>query len=400
MYAEIGRYLGQGGVWLKNDEVTLFVQKFGGMTPEFSIQLNDGLSSRRVNTHWLPHFKSPFSGKLDHQSQEQVDYWSVELLRQAAGTFCCAPAFGGGNQEIPTHGDTANQDWQLTSAICIDDGTSEYSLAQWQLKGGYKGLEYCKTDYLRSDDNSHYMVLEVTNRCAESIPINLAWHTTLGAPFLERGCRILDNCSEYQVAPLGTEFDETTQLIPGSQFSRLNQAPSSRNHRIDCSTMMGYSGHADFITATTTSARHMWAACYNPFIQLVYISVIPFNQLANQVSPSFMNYWIHAGGRGAQPWADYTGGCDRNYALGMECSIGGSCKGYDWSLENPTVLGKPTMHHLPAFSSAAFLCINSLMKLPAEVAISLTETELTLLIESHIETLDLSFQGLKACRQA
>ncbi|EMK6667571.1 hypothetical protein V9J75_001022 [Vibrio fluvialis] len=400
MYAEIGRYLGQGGVWLKNDEVTLFVQKFGGMTPEFSIQLDNSLSSSRVNTHWLPHFKSPFSGKLDPQSQEQRDYWSVELLRQAAGTFCCAPAFGAGNEDIPTHGDTANQDWQLTSARCIDDGVFEYSLAQWSLEGGYKGLEYSKTDYLRNNDNSHYMVLEVTNSSSESIPINLAWHTTLGAPFLERGCRILDNCSDYLVAPYRTEFDDTTQLKPGSRFASLNQATGRVGNSVDCSTMTGYSGHSDFITATTPSTRQMWAACYNPFMQLIYITVIPFNQIANQVTPSFMNYWIHAGGRGAQPWADYTGGCDRNYALGMECSIGGSCKGYDWSLENPTVLGKPTMHHLPAFSSAAFLCINSLMKLPAEVAISLTETELTLLIESYIETLDLSFQGLKACRQA
>ncbi|MDR9828571.1 hypothetical protein RCJ22_23585 [Vibrio sp. FNV 38] len=400
MYAEIGRYLGQGGVWLKNTETTLFVQKFGGMTPEFSIEFADSDKKMRVNTHWLPHFKTPFSGKLNPSSSEQVDYWSGELLRQAAGTFACAPAFGGGNDQVPAHGDTANRDWELIDVRCLVQPFTEYSIAKWRLNDGYQSLCYQKTDYIRSDDNSHYMVLEVTNSGRESIPINLAWHTTLGAPFLERGCWILDNCYEYMVSPKGTEFDDTTILKPGAVFNSLSQAIDYQGNKVDRSKMPGYSSSSDFITGKTTADRYMWAACYNPHFKLAYITVIPFEQLENQLTPSFMNYWVHTGGRGTVPWADYEGGVDRNYALGMECSIGGSCKGYEWSKQNPTLLGKPTVHNLPADSSVSFLCINSLMKVPVEVTDSFTENDLASLIELHIETLELSFQGFKASQKS
>ncbi|KHT62537.1 hypothetical protein RJ45_17140 [Photobacterium gaetbulicola] len=400
MYIEIGQYLGQDGVWIENDETRLFVQAFGGMTPEFSRKMHSQTGDYWLNAHWLPHFKSPFSGKLNKQNPAEKAYWGVELLRQAAGCFPCAPAFGPGNQRVPTHGDTANTDWQLTSAEQVEADGRKFARATWSLAGNYEQLCYRKADYLRDDDGSHYMVMTVENTTNHDVPINLAWHTTLGAPFLERGCWILDNCDEYQVSPEGTEFDATSSLKLGSSFPSLSQAPMLSGASKDLSVMPGYNGSAEFISGTSSSKQVLWSACYNPYFNLVYVSAVPLEQLSDQVSPSFMNYWIHSGGRDAVPWADYPGGPDRNYALGLECSIGGSCKGYDWSLEQPCMLNKPTNYNLEAHSAISFVCINSFFTpnfaSKVETVSSLDKSQLKVLIERHIDTLDISFSGLHA----
>ncbi|MGR5144440.1 hypothetical protein ACQKPX_22550 [Photobacterium sp. DNB23_23_1] len=396
MYIEIGQYLGQDGVWLKNQDTRLFVQAFGGMTPEFSHKMTTLEGEYWLNAHWLPHFKAPFSGRLNNKDPEEMAYWNVELLRQAAGAFPCAPAFGPGTENIPTHGDTANSDWSLTSARLVELDGVEYAKATWSLSGEFEQLHYQKTDYLRDGDSSHYMVMTVENSNDYAVPINLAWHTTLGAPFVERGCWILDNCQQYQVCPKGTEFDATSTLKHGARFDSMSAIPINNGGKSDLSLMPGYNGHAEFISGISTNKQWLWSACYNPYFNLVYISVIPLHQLENQISPSFMNYWIHSGGRDSTPWADYPGGIDRNYALGLECSIGGSCKGYGWSLENPRMLNKPTYYELAAKGSVSFVCINTYF-IPESYGRSITaESQLIEMIEQHIHTLDISFLGLNA----
>lgn len=396
MYIEVGQYLGQDGVWLKNDETRLFIQAFGGMTPEFSRKMRSQTGDYWLNAHWMPHFKAPFSGRMDNDDPEQRAYWQVELLRQAAGTFPCAPAFGPGTDNIPTHGDTANNVWSLASARLVDSGGESYAKAVWHLAGEFEQLKYQKTDYLRQGDSSHYMVMTVENNHDYAVPINMAWHTTLGSPFVERGCWLLDNCQQYQVCPQGTEFDTTASLELGARFESLSDIPTRTGGKSDLSLMPGYNGHAEFISGVSSSRQLLWSACYNPYYNLVYVSVIPLAQLEGQVSPSFMNYWIHSGGREMMPWADYDGGCDRNYALGLECAIGGSCKGYEWSRENPQFLNKPTYFELAGNSTASFVCINSFFS-PEGYGRPITgESQLTEMIEQYIRSLDISFDGLQA----
>jgi hypothetical protein len=405
-------YLGQPGVWISNESTRLFVQSFGGMTPEFSALLNGEpnqniASNTWVNTHWNPHFKATSSGWLDHSEPEQVNYWGIELLRQAAGTFPCAPTFGPGNNDLLPHGDCANSQWQLKGCKTLTFETRNKeetaSLAHWTLNGTYKQLKYQKWDYLHQSQSAHYSVLEVSNPTGEAVDINLAWHTTLGAPFLEQGCLIFNNGDEFKVAPSGTEFDTTTQLVPNRDFSNFSQAPTQAGGAKDLHKMDGYTGYSDFVSATSDDDDLLWSLCVNPRLNLVYLSLIPLSALPNQVNAQSMNYWNHCGGRDFTPWADFQGGVDRTYALGMEASIGSSCQGLDHSREHRVFMNKPCCYSLPPQHSITFPCINTLFALTADELATIESgksdpQQLKSTIEAavlqHIAALDLEFTAV------
>ncbi len=366
MAVEVTSYLGQPGVRLSNQRTRLFVQHFGGMTPEFSVRSDLEFSSQWVNTHWNPHFRTPFSGKIDATNVEQAQYWGIELMRQAAGTFPCAPTFGPGNDELPPHGECANRDWALVGSGSSDSEQRSVSYVQWSLEGNYRELSYQKWDYLLDDDSTHYSVLAIHNQGAKPQAANLAWHTTLGAPFLERDCLIVNNCNRFSAAPVGTEFDQTTSLEPGAQFDAFDGAPLKQGGTRDLSRMPGFNGHAEFVSGTTDAKQYLWSVCVNPHLGLAYLSVIPYSVIKGQVNATSMNYWIHSGGRDFAPWADYAGGGDRNYALGMEAAIGASCLGLDGALENPQYMGRPSYIELSPDQSATFPVANSIFEIALE----------------------------------
>lgn len=400
-------YLGQSGVWITNSSTRLFVQHFGGMTPEFSTRLRDKDGAVWLNTHWQPHFKASQSGFMDSTDPEQSSYWGIELLRQAAGTFPCAPTFGPGNDQLLPHGDCANTNWQLNRCYEVDveyqHSHHKANIAHWQLQGQYRQLQYQKWDYLYADQSAHYCVLQVHNPNDQAVDINLAWHTTLGAPFLERGCLVFNNCNHFKVAPAGTEFDQTTQLEPNLEFTDFSAAPTKSARQKNLHLMDGYTGHSDFVSGTTDNPELLWSLCVNPYLNLAYLSVIPLSRLPNQVNAQSMNYWNHCGGRDFTPWADYQGGVDRTYALGMEAAIGSSCQGLEHSRSQRTYMDKPSCYALKAQQTVTFPCINSLFELTSdELALATDSTQhpttLNTIIEAavmrHIATLDLSFTAV------
>lgn len=390
MSAEVGRYFGLDGVWLKNAETRLFIQSFGGMTPEFAILATLDSETHWVNSHWTPHFRALFSGGMDSNDPEQADYWGIELMRQVAGTFPCAPTFGPGNAQLLPHGDTANSVWVLDG---VDERTNDdqsISCACWHLNGQYQGLTYRKWDCLGAEGSTHFMILEVSNPNAHEVPINLAWHTTLGRPFLERGCKISNNCDRFRVAPMGTEFDLTSGLVAGAEFDSLEKAPGKDKSLRDLSSMPGYNGHSEFISGVRADNDILWSVCVNPFMKLAYLSIIPLNVLADQVNASSLNYWVHAGGRNFTPWADYQGGVDRDYALGMESAIGSSCLGLDWAQDNPTFMDKPSYVVLTTGRSVKFPCINSIFTVEYDEQRPLNAVSIQKQVEKHIKALDFS----------
>ncbi|MDG3087591.1 hypothetical protein P7F88_16590 [Vibrio hannami] len=388
MSAEKSSYMGQSGVWLKNADSRLFVQEFGGMTPEFSAKASFGGESHWVNTHWNPHFRTPFSGLLNSDSEEEGQYWGIELMRQAAGCFPCGPTFGPGNEELLPHGDLASGFWSL------DYLDSDHNLVQWSLDGSYESLRYKKWDMLSQSGSAHIMILEAENTQSHPVDINLAWHTTLGAPFLERGCQIVTNCNQFITPPLGTEFDDTCSIEPGSEFCSLEQAPGRNGEVQDRSTMPGYNGHSEFITGVSNEYDYLWSACVNPHLNLAYLTLIPLDALPKQANAGFMNYWMHSGGRNFAPWADYQGGVDRNYALGMETSIGASCLGLDHSRKNRTLMGKPSVIELQPGQKVMFPCINSLFEIQIiDSANEYTEQQIRQEVKQQIHQLDLEFKA-------
>ncbi|MDA3956619.1 hypothetical protein [Oceanispirochaeta sp.] len=326
-------------VLLENDSFRVLVNNDKGMVPE--------LSSRKdkawINAHWQPWFRNTSSSKWS--AHEHEAFWKVPLLYDIAGNFPCCPNFGPGHtwkgSEMPPHGFTSFMNWE-----CLDMMKKENSVSvHWELTPPDQPLRYQKIDMIRKDENVHYASLTVTNRSDGKEEMNIGWHNTVGAPFLESGCLICNNSEEFAVPPLGTEFDTTGQLEPGSRSRSLSEMPLRTGGTADFSRVPGVTGFTDFVAAKVPDdCRIGWTAIINPRQKLVYLSWFtgPGSVTKAEIPLYFYNYWMNYGGRPFQPWAAQDGGSDRSFCLGSENSVSFYANGLEESVDHPSLMGHPT----------------------------------------------------------
>ncbi|QEN07640.1 hypothetical protein EXM22_06425 [Oceanispirochaeta crateris] len=326
-------------VLLENDSFRVLINQEKGMVPE--------LCSRKgkawINAHWQPWFRNTSSDKWIAEKHEA--YWKVPLLFDIAGNFPCCPNFGPGHSwkgsELPPHGFTSSMPWK-NQGLRKEKGSVS---VQWELSPENQALTFKKVDMIRAHENVHYTSLAVSNRSDSEEELNIGWHNTVGAPFLESGCLINNNSNEFMVPPLGTEFDNTSQLQPGSTSSSLKSMALRAGGTVDMSRVPGVTGYTDFITAKVPSDSPLgWSAVVNTRQKLVYLSWFtgPAKLGKSEIPLFFYNYWMNYGGRPFQPWAAQDGGCDRSFCLGSENSVSYFANGLEESVKNPSLMGHPT----------------------------------------------------------
>ena len=196
-----------------------------------------------------------------------------------------------------------------------------------------------------------YTSLSVRNTGTEDLPANVAWHNTVGAPFLETGCVINLCAGSFSTAVEKSEFESTGRLEIRKEFSDLAKAPLRAGGTCDLSVVPGMIGHTDFITgAVPHDIKLGWSSVINPRLQMVYFSFFPGPSAVedDELPLYFNNLWLQYGGRPMTPWALYDGGTDQTFCLGVENSTGYFAEGLDRSLKNPTLLGAPTTVTIPA----------------------------------------------------
>ena len=341
---------------LENETLRVMIDDLGSMIPEMSAARkaegdlsNDSVP--RLNAHWLPWFRSnsgkPFNETID------APFWGANLLYNLAGNFPCLPNFGGGHTvdgiNMPPHGWTANLTWKFNSS-----GNHEGTVwALSTMKSPEKSmlLNFRKIDALIPGHNIHYSSIAVKNSGTEDLEINAAWHNTVGAPFLAEGSR-LSACAEIWItAPKGSEFDDTTRFIPGTEFSGLRDAPLKKGGRADISIIPGPLGYTDFATGRVPSRAALgWSSLVNPSLKMAYICFFTGPNAAGEddIILRFNNLWMQYGGRRFTPWAPYEGGTDLTYCLGTENSIGAFAQGLEYSRQVKKILDTPTTVTIPA----------------------------------------------------
>jgi hypothetical protein len=184
----------------------------------------------------------------------------------------------------------------------------------------------------------------------EEMEICAAWHNTIGSPFLTKGCRISAAAEKWTTPPPGGEFDTTTRLALGAEFSSLAKAPLLKGGNADISLIPAPIGYTDFAAgAVSRSASLTWLAAVNPFIKMAYISFSTGPAAAEEedIALYFNNLWMQYGGRPFTPWAPYEGGPDLTYCLGMENSVSAYAYGLEFARETRQVLGNPTIVKIP-----------------------------------------------------
>ncbi len=347
--AERVEYQGRKAVRLMNGKVRALIDQAGGMMPEFGLERGKATA----NVHWIPGFRGNSGRPWDPKTQ--ADYWKVKLLHQIAGDFPCSPNFGPpcsvDGTELPPHGWAANEEWRLEEARV--DGESEAAIARFSLASpaATMPLSWTKTDIMLGGQAAYYSVMTIANSGPTAVSVNLARHNTLGAPFLQAGCRIALSAERFLAAPTLTEFDDTGRLRPGLEFGSLREAPLRSGGKADISLVPGMIGYTDFVTGPVPADAELgWSCVVNPELGQAYICFFPgpLAAGARDIALGFNDLWMQYGGRNFTPWALHDGGSDLSFCLGTENATGAYANGLTFSRANPELLGRPTMVEVPA----------------------------------------------------
>jgi hypothetical protein len=350
--AEVRRLPESGGrdaAVLENGLVRVMVDDKGGMVPELSAARAGGF----LNAHWIPEFRSN-SGKRFSETEHGA-FWKADLLYSIAGNFPCSPNFGPGGTvdgvEMPPHGWTANLRWKF-EASGIDEATgAAWVLSTLRSPDKNLPLRYRKIDAVVPGIPVHYASLEITNGGGTDAEINVGWHNTVGAPFLQSGCVISVSAERFATAPAGGEFDETGRLAIGADFKSLAKAPLRTGKTCDLRAVPGMIGCTDLITGPVPKKAPVgWSAVSNPTIGFAYVCFFPGPDAAGDdgIALSFNDLWMQYGGRRFTPWAAYDGGTDRTFCLGTENATGAYANGLAFAKRTKELLGAPTTATIPA----------------------------------------------------
>jgi hypothetical protein len=346
--AELG---GRQATVLEHERLRVMIDDLGGMTPEFSGSKN----GEWINAHWLSWFRSN-TGK-PYNDAEHGSFWKANLLYHVSGAFPCLPNFGPGHiidgVNMPAHGWTANQEWRYVTHDLDEASGAVWVLSVMESPDKSMPLSFSKIDAVVPGQAVHYSSIHVRNRGDHDIEISAGFHNTVGAPFLAPGCRISGAASSWMTPPPGSEFDTTTRLALGAEFSSLAKAPLLRGGKADLSVVSPPNGFTDFATgAIPPSAELGWLGIVNPSIKMAYISffVGPAAASIDDIIFYFNNLWFQYGGRPFTPWAPYEGGSDLTYCLGAENAVSAFANGLEYSRNQHKLLGNPTTVTVPAMS--------------------------------------------------
>ena len=336
---------------IENSKLRVMVDDIGGMIPELSLIRGKEI----INAHWLPWFRS--SSGLGFSETENGAFWKANLLYHLAGNFPCLPNFGPGHKidgiEMPPHGWTANLPWVFHSSGIDGETGAAWALSTMESPEGAMPLSFRKIDAVLPGQNVHYASIEIKNKGSNDLEICAAWHNTVGAPFLAEGCRISGAASAWATAPLGSEFDDTTRLLPGKEFPSLAEAPLCSGGKVDLSRVPGPIGYTDFAAGSIPSTAALgWSSVVNPALKAAYICFFTGPAAAGEddLIFRFNNLWMQYGGRHFTPWAAYEGGTDFTYCLGTENSRSAYANGLDFARQAGKLLDAPTTATIPGGS--------------------------------------------------
>ncbi|MDR2601652.1 MAG: hypothetical protein LBC53_04280 [Spirochaetaceae bacterium] len=340
---------GRGAAFLQNASLRVLIDDIGGMTPELScVQEN-----RQINAHYIPWFRA--NSPAHFNDEEHGGFWRSSLLYNMAGSFPCAPNFGPGmiidGVKMPPFGWTANLPWKFIKSGTDNVSGGVWNYSEMKAPNPNVALSFKKIDMVIPGHCVHYSALIIKNSGTKDIEINAGFHNTVGAPFLDAGCRISACSKNWTTPPAGGEFDATTRLALGAEFPALSKAPLSYGGKEDLTVVSGPIGHTDFVCgAVPKSSSLSWSAVVNPNLKLAYVCFFtgPAAADPDDIVLYFNDFLMQYGGRPFTPWAAFEGGSDLSYCLGTANAAAAYCYGLEYSRTAKQVLGSPATVNIPA----------------------------------------------------
>jgi hypothetical protein len=350
---------GRNATALETGLIRVVIDDEGGMVPEFSA-LQD---KRALNAHWIPQFRAN-SGEAWNEKLHSA-YWKSRSLYNMAGSFPCLPNFGGAHfvekETMPAQGWTVSDCWQHEGMGVNEEeaGGAAWAVSKLSRAGCGLDLSFTKIDAVIPGSPIHYTSIRVKNNDDKPAVINAAWHSTIGAPFLQAGCRISACATRWVTPPPGGAWDETGRLALGTEFASLYKAPLALGGRCDISTVPGLIGHTDFAAgAVPDRATLGWFSVVNTAQKLVYLNFFtgPAAAAEDDIVIAFNNLWMQYGGRSYTPWSLYDGGTDQSFCLGLVDSVSALAGGLEYARQTGELLENPTTVTIPAHEERTLRC--------------------------------------------
>jgi hypothetical protein len=337
---------------LETGLIRVVIDDEGGMVPEFST-LQD---RRTINAHWIPQFRANTGVPWDEKRHRS--YWKSRYLYNMAGGFPSLPHFGEAQiiegEVMPAKGWAASECWQYVRKGVDEASGVAWAMSELSKKGCGLDLSFTKIDAVIPGSPAYYTSIRVTNNDNKPAAITAAWQSTVGAPFLQAGCRISACATRWITPPPGNEWAETGRLAPGAEFASLYKAPLAMGGRCDISTVPGHIGCSDFAAgAVPDKASLGWFSVVNTEQKLVYLNFFTGAAGAEEddIVISFNNLWMQYGGRPYTPWALYDGGTDQHFCLGLANSVSALAGGLEYARQIGELLENPTTVTIPAYGS-------------------------------------------------
>ena len=356
-----------GSVVLENGVARGRFDILGSMVPEFGLLRADGF----FNTHWVPDFR----GAEPWDPTRDAPFWKARLLHHIAGDFICSPNFGPGctieGHDLPPHGWTANEAWTLVEIG--EDSEKAWFVSSLDRSADRPGLRFVRRETLYTGERALWSFLRIENPGPLPELINVGRHTTLGRPFLEKGCRISLCARSFETPERGGEFDDTGRLAIGVRFEGLDRAPLRRGGLVDISVVPGMIGATDFVTGPVPrELRVGWSALANPALGLAYLCAFSGPSMADGrvAAFEFNDLWMQYGGRPFTPWAEREGEPDRSFCLGTENATAAYANGLEWARAHPELMGAPTLVEVPAGGCRDLLYCAAIVEVPRDLAAS------------------------------
>ncbi|NLA91823.1 MAG: hypothetical protein GX842_00020 [Spirochaetales bacterium] len=334
---------------LSNEAIRTVIEDHGGMVLELS---NLNVAGGRVNAHPLYWFQG--KGPSIEGEANASFYANSGLLYHLGGNFLCFPNFGGDNEvdgvQHPAHGWSANTRWNIVKYGSDAETGANWLLSSLNSPNSNYPFESWKLDLVVPSHPVVYTSFLVKNTGDKPLPANVAWHNTVGSPFLESGCVINMSATSFVTPIEESEFKNTGRLAFDKEFDDLSKAPLRKDGTCDLSVVPGMIGYSDFVAGRIPDSANLgWSSVINPRQKMVYLTFFPGPAVVeeDEIPFYFNNMWMQYGGRPFTPWALYEGGADHTFCLGVENSISYYANGLKEAIENETLLGAPTTVLLP-----------------------------------------------------
>ena len=251
-------YRGRKAWTIRNDVLALVILQGGGHLASFTLH-----AAPQINPLWTPVW--PTIEPAQFRPQQAKRWGGSRLLASVSGHLLCLSHFGAPSAAearlgCDTHGEAPVARWRLLGR----DVTPQHARLRITCDLPVAGMAVERVLTVRPGSHLVDVVTEVRSVVDRDQPYTMCEHSSVGAPFLEKGVTMFDlSAGDGRTFP--TVFSPEQRLKVNAPFA-WPDGPGARGETVDLRTIgRAYRKNCDFTTQHMDPERaDAWASVVNP----------------------------------------------------------------------------------------------------------------------------------------